>query len=91
MWALAHALSGDEGVAGARLDESEQHLQRGRLAGAVRAEEPEDLAGPNLEREIGDGAHTFRPEAHAIIHLLESCSADDCLRTASQNRDRRDA
>jgi hypothetical protein len=32
-----------------------QHADRGRLPGAVRAEEPEHLAGRNRERHTGDG------------------------------------
>ena len=43
--------------AGCRLDQRQQHLDRGGLAGAVRPEEPEDLARTHAERQIrhGDG------------------------------------
>ena len=44
-------------VAGARADEAEQHADRGRLAGAVPAEEPVDLAAPDRQVERVDGAH----------------------------------
>ena len=39
--------------AGRRLDQRQQHLDRRGLAGAVRAEEPEDLAGAHAQRQIG--------------------------------------
>jgi hypothetical protein len=34
-----------------------QHPQGGRLAGAVRAEEAEDLAGGDVEGDVVDGDH----------------------------------
>ena len=42
-----------------RLEQRRQHLDRRRLAGAVRAEEREDLAGLDLERHVVDGADGF--------------------------------
>ena len=42
-------VAGDERAAAGRARERAQHVDRGRLAGAVRAEEPEDLAGGHLE------------------------------------------
>ena len=52
----------ERGAAGGRGDEAEQHPQRGGLAGAVRAEEPGDGAGLQLEGQVvdgGDGAEAF--------------------------------
>ena len=42
-------------VAGGRLDESEEHAHRGRLAGPVRAEKAENVAARHLHRELIDG------------------------------------
>ena len=42
-------------VAGARPQHAGEHAQGGRLAGAVGADEPEELAGRDLEVEAGDG------------------------------------
>ena len=47
-------VAGDAGRAGGRLGQRAQHLDRGRLAGAVGPEEPEDLAGLDLERDLVD-------------------------------------
>src|SRR5262249_29309504 len=52
---------GDAGVAGGRRDQSAQHADRGRLAGAVRAEETEDRAALDLEREPDDGIEGPEP------------------------------
>ena len=41
--------------AGGRLDESEEHTHRGRLAGPVRAEKAENVAARHLHRELIDG------------------------------------
>jgi hypothetical protein len=58
---VALALGGDvsehQCVAGGRIEQSRQHLQRRRLAGAVRAEEADDLSRLDLERDAVDGAH----------------------------------
>ena len=53
-------LAEDQGAAAARLGEPEQHPQRRRLAGAVRAEEAGDRPRREDERERVDGEH--RPE-----------------------------
>src|SRR5439155_10897249 len=42
-------------VAGRRQQQRDQHLDRRRLAGAVRAEQPEELALGDLERDPADG------------------------------------
>lgn len=46
---LAQVGAGDGGLAPVRLDEGRQHPQGGGLAGAVRAEEPEDLARRHVQ------------------------------------------
>ena len=45
-------LLADPGAARRRPDARRQHADRRRLAGAVRAEQAEDLAGPDLERQV---------------------------------------
>ncbi len=49
-----HVVPGDLGGAGRRRDQRGQHPQRRRLAGAVRAEEGDELAGADLEVEAAD-------------------------------------
>jgi hypothetical protein len=39
--------------AGCRIHQRQQHLDRGRLPGAVWADEPENLAGTHAQRQIG--------------------------------------
>ncbi len=41
-------------VAAARLHQSQEHLHRCRLAGAVRSEKAEHLAATDVERQVGD-------------------------------------
>ena len=41
----------------ARIEQAGEHLERGRLPGAVRAEEADDLARRNVERDLVDGTH----------------------------------
>src|SRR5204862_5473197 len=47
-------VSQDARLPARRIEEARQHLERGRLAGAVRAEEPDDLAGLDVERDRVD-------------------------------------
>ena len=49
-----------------RPDQTDQHLDCGRLSGAVRAEESRDLALPKGKREVLDGFHRSKRTAHAI-------------------------
>ena len=49
-------VAGDRGGAGGRLEQRRQHPQRGGLAGAVRAEEADDLALGDVEVDAVDGA-----------------------------------
>ena len=61
---------GDRAAVGA--DDVEDHPHRRRLARAVRAEEPEDLAGPDVEREVGDDvdlAVALPDAAHVDAHV----------------------
>jgi len=49
------------------IEESREHLQRRRLAGAVRAEEADDLAGLKLEGDLVHRAHlTVLPAEEAL-------------------------
>ena len=41
--------------------ESEQHVDRGGLSGAIGAEERDDLAGIDLEGEVVDGGNRSEP------------------------------
>src|SRR5262249_56268258 len=45
--------AGDRGTAGRGRQEAAQHLDGGGLAGAVRAEESEDLPSLDLQRQLG--------------------------------------
>ena len=47
-----HIMAGHEGSARGRRLQSTQHLDEGGLAGAVGAEETEDLAGPHGEADL---------------------------------------
>ena len=60
----------DLGVAGRRLEQGRQHPQRRRLAGAVRADEAEDLARLDREVDAGDGE---RP----VVALDQALGPDD--------------
>src|SRR6188474_1605452 len=53
----AHVMTKHANVAARRRDEPEQHADRGRLAGAVSAEEAAQRSAPNLEIEPIDSAH----------------------------------
>ena len=54
-----------------RLEDRRQHPDRGRLAGAVRPEHAEDLAGLRLEAEILDGDER-------AVALLDASRLDRC-------------
>ena len=75
-------------LAGRRVEQPREHLQRRRLAGAVRPEEPDALARLDREREIGDRAHLFvrppkdeRSAAHearrTLVHAVYFREASD--------------
>ncbi len=58
----------DLGAAGRRIDQLHQQLERGGLAGAVRPEEAEDLALPDVERQrIERDVRARAPEADVIV------------------------
>jgi hypothetical protein len=59
-------VAGDERRAGGRHGERAQHLDRGRLAGAVRAEEAEDLARLDRERDRIHGGQ-FAVALHELV------------------------
>src|SRR5215217_9630944 len=56
-WMLGDVEAGDRRGSAGGPDERAEHAHRRRLAGAVRAEDPEHLAGPDTER---DPAHRLR-------------------------------
>ena len=58
----------DARLAGRRKHQLQQQLQRRRLAGAVRTEKPEDLAGFHLQREaVEDAPRPLPPEANGVV------------------------
>jgi hypothetical protein len=62
-----------------REDEPHQHLERRGLAGAVGAEEAEDLVLLDGETDVGDGAHLLAEEAERE-RLLQVIGFDDGVR-----------
>jgi hypothetical protein len=56
---FAQVDAGDHGRAAVGLDERGEHPQRGRLAGAVRTEEAEDLALGHLQVDAAHGLDDF--------------------------------
>ena len=65
---IAERPAEDLGAAGGRKHQLHQQLQRRRLAGAVRAEEAEDLARLDLERQAVERAvRALAPEADRVV------------------------
>ena len=64
----------DARLARGRVEQAGEHLQRRRLAGAVRAEEADDLARLDLERDHVDRTH------------LAGLAADEALDGSAQPR-----
>ena len=62
---------------GRRLDEVEEEVDRGRLAGAVGAEQTEHLAGLDRERQVVEGDVR-------IVPLRESCSLEHGFTVAAE-------
>ena len=58
----------DDGRAGGRPQQTAQHADGGRLAGAVGAEKAEDLAGFDVERQLIDGRERAEP-ARELVDL----------------------
>ena len=56
----------ERGGPGGRGDETEQHAQRGGLAGAVRSEEAGDRPRSQLEGEVVDGGHRAEAFGEAV-------------------------
>src|SRR5262249_51647051 len=75
----ADRMADDGRPAAGRRQESAEHLDRRRLAGAVRAEEAEDLPALDRHREIDHGVE--RPEAAA-----ETIGGDDGVAGAHASR-----
>src|SRR4029453_14684644 len=59
-----------------RRDQRREHLDRRRFAGAVRAEEGEDLAGGDIERDAAHSGHLTvgLDEVADLNHVIGSCS-----------------
>ena len=65
---IADRAAEDLGAAVGWKHELYQQLERGRLAGAVRAEEAEHLAGPDLEREaVERPIGALAPESDRVV------------------------
>ena len=60
---LRRVVAEHPGAASGRQEQRRQDLDRGRLAGAVRAEQAEQLAFRNLERNAADSLDLDRPAA----------------------------
>src|SRR5437588_2786877 len=65
-------------VAAVRLHESDDHVERRRFSRAVRSEESDDLALPNVDRHVAHDATTFvdfhemgRGQAKVAIHAVD--------------------
>ena len=56
----------DHDRAGERPLESGQHVDQGRLAGAVRADQSEDLAALEPDTDLIDGNQAAEPDAHRL-------------------------
>jgi hypothetical protein len=60
-------------LAGRDVQQAGQHLQRGGLAGAVRAEQPDDLTTVDAERDLVDGQSGFvRTPYEALDRIAET-------------------
>ena len=66
---LDDVVTGHPRRSGGGREEGGQHVDRGRLAGAVRAEEAVDLTRPDLEVDSVDGAHAALELADEAAHL----------------------
>ena len=72
---------GEPDVAAARRDEAHDRVQRRRLAGAVRPDQPDDLAATDVEREVAHGGDAAvgdveaRDREHRLGHASTSCTA----------------
>src|SRR5205807_1129057 len=64
---VADVAPGDARGARGRINQTHQKLQRRRLAGAVRAEEAEDLAALNRQRQCIERAHAAFAEKTSLV------------------------
>ena len=62
----AEIVSGDDGVARARGEQRREHPQRRRLAGAVGAEEADDLACIDVDVDAANGLDSTRAGGEAL-------------------------
>ncbi len=67
-------MDADDHRAGVGPQQSRRHMHGGALAGTVGAEQAEDLAGPDLERQVVDG------DARAVaLHDVGNDEHDCCM------------
>ena len=74
--AVGPALVGDRALLG--LVEAVDHVEHGRLAGAVRADDGADLALPDVEADVGQRGDAAKAQADAVDreeHLIEAARA----------------
>src|SRR6185436_14758031 len=74
--ALGDVLAVDADLAGCRLDEPVDHLQAGRLATPGRADEREDLARGDRERQVVDGAGRALLDLRLVVLLRDVFELD---------------
>ena len=66
----------DEDLPAVRRMRARQHAHQGRLAGAVAADEPDDLAGVEVDGHVPDGVDATEGDAD-VAHLDERRSLRD--------------
>src|SRR5579871_2085747 len=65
---VSHRLAEDGGVSGSREDQAEQHFDRRGFAGAVAAQEAEDFALFDIQRQVIDGDDRLvLPDIHVLF------------------------
>jgi hypothetical protein len=57
--------AGEDDRAGRRLQKTGDQIEAGRLAGPVRTDEAQDLATPDVERDVADGGDATERLAYA--------------------------
>src|SRR2546430_8071302 len=80
-WAAAHPLPADQHVSAVGLEMAGQHIDERRLAGAIRADQPEEVAlgDDEVHGVVGDDAPEPLDEAHAPHELGAPAHVPDSL------------
>jgi hypothetical protein len=76
---LDHVVSGNPGRTRGRRQEGRQHVHRGRLPRAIRAEEAVDLPGIDMEVDAVDGARTVLEDADQLVGFDRVLAHEDPL------------